>query len=311
MGTDLYSRMGGEISYPWQTLGTDGQSPENDYKHAGYFWHVRRDMACEANPAGLSAEPCIRAFRVLVHQHQTGRDATVQFHSYVFEGVTSDGGYFLMGGWADFGDLHSPEGTLIVNTPHNHDSGSCGGAGRHKQHSPPGGPNHQIWYGASLRYTDRCGPRGLSTISVSGEPFDATDPANPARHDDYTCWNPAPGADNTRCRTNGTLLRPHLIRFTVDFFRETLDPDGNGIVDFTGYADRYGRPLAGGNGCSAYSQDCSPLIIRGLRFGHFYFAAQSQTANGWRDYDIYFCNGVQCGARASGSRTSGWNQPVP
>ena len=44
LGTDLFAKMGGDISYPWQTFSTAGL--ENDLKHAGYFWHVRKDIPC-------------------------------------------------------------------------------------------------------------------------------------------------------------------------------------------------------------------------------------------------------------------------
>ena len=305
LGTDYYAIAGGEISYPWQTLGADGTQPENDYKHAGYFWHVRRDMPCDTTP-------CITAFRVLVHQHQTGRDATVRYHSYVMEAATSDGGYFLFGGWADFGDLHSPEGTIIVNVPDNHDSFACGGAGRHKQHSPPGGPNHEIWYGASQQVVGECHPRGFVTVSVSGLPFDATDPADPAKHDDYTCWNPAQGADNTRCRINGTVLRPHSIGIEmIDRWDSLIDADGDGIVTWSGNADRYGRLLDAP--CAELGTDCAPVIFSNLSAGQAYGSANSHTANGARIYDIYFCGSAKtlCSRTDAGSRSAGWNEPVP
>jgi hypothetical protein len=304
MGTQLFALMGGEISYPWQTLG-DGTQPENTYKHAGYFWHVRRDMPCEASP-------CITAFRTLVHQHQTGRDATVRYHSYVFEAVTSDGGYFRFGGWADFGDLHSPEGTIVVNVPDNHDSTACNGAGRHKQHSPSGLASHLIWYGASQQVVGECHPRGFVTLSVTGEAFDITDPADPARHDDYHCWNPAPGADNTRCRANGTTLRPHLIGINmVRRWDSLIDPDGDGVANWTGSADRYGRLLE--QPCAEVSLDCVPVALEGLRTGHTYGASSAHTANGWREYDIYFCGADRhlCAPGEGGRRSAGWSAPVP
>lgn len=286
LGTDIYAIMGGEISYPWMTFSAAGQ--ENDLKHAGYFWHVRTDMPCDQSP-------CITAFRALVHQHPSGRDATVRYHSYVFEAATSDGGYLLFGGWADFGDLHSPEGTVIVNEPDNHDSRACTGAGRHKQHGPSASSAPQIiWYGASQQTHGECGPRGFVTLSVSvHDVWDYTDPANPASFTDYHCY------PNPRCTANATVLRPHLIGINmVGRWDALIDPDGNGLADWEGYANRYGELLDGG--CEVYSVDCAPVIFRGLRLGQNYGAANSATANSYRDYDIYF-NG----------RTSGWSQPVP
>jgi len=288
LGTEVFTKMGGEISYPWQTFSADGY--ENDLKHGGYFWHVRKDIPCPGS------EPCISNFRVLVHQHPTGLDATVRYHSYVFEASTSDNGYILIGGWADFGDLHSPEGHIVTDVVGNSDSRAGRGPGRHKQHSNtnPG----IIWYGASQIKVDENYPRGLVTVSSTiHDAWDRTDPANPARADDYFCYGIISAA---RCRINATVLRPHLISINmVRDFRDSLDPDGDGRANFNGYADRYGRPLTGSTSCSGYSADCSPLIIRNLRMGFNYPANNSHTAQSFRDYDIYF-NGL----------SSGWNQPV-
>lgn len=290
LGTDIYSKMGGEISYPWQTFSTSGL--ENDLKHAGYFWHVRKDIPCPNN------NPCITAFRTLVHQHPSGMDATVRYHSYAFEAQMSDGGYILTGGWVDFGDLHSPEGTVITDVHGNHDSRLGGGAGRHKQHSPTNG--QIIWYGASQIRVDENYPRGFITLSSTiQDAWDITDPNDPSRHDDYVCHGLVPAG---RCRTNATTLRPHLIsvNMSVRDFNSIIDADSNGSADFQGYADRYGRPLAPGHSCTAYTVDCAPMIMRSLKTGYNYPTADSHTALSFKDYDIYF-----------GNQSAGWNQPVP
>ena len=288
LGTDLFAKMGGDISYPWQTFSTAGL--ENDLKHAGYFWHVRKDIPCTPE------SPCVSAFRTLVHQHPTGLDATIRYHSYVFEAQTSDGGSLLMGGWADFGDLHSPEGTIIVDVIGNHDSKRGGGAGRHKQHSPTGGSI--IWYGASQTRVDENYPRGFVTLSSTiADAWDVTDPNDPGRSDDYVCHGQVPAG---RCRNNATTLRPHLISVNmIRDFNSIIDADGNGRADFEGYADRYGRPQSPGNNCTSYTVDCAPIIMRNLKTGYNYPTADSHTALSFKDYDIYFSN-----------RSSGWNQPV-
>lgn len=289
LGTDLFTKMGGDISYPWQTYSTTGL--ENDLKHAGYFWHVRKDIPCEdANSA------CITAFRTLVHQHPTGRDATVRYHSYVFEAQTSDGGYFLLGGWVDFGDLHAPEGTVVVNVDGNHDSRAGNGAGRHKQHSPTHGGI--IWYGASQVRVDENYPRGFVTLSSTiHDAWDITDPQDPAKFDDYVCYGLVSAGN---CRSNATVLRPHLIAINmIRDFDTIIDSDRNGRADFSGYADRYGRPLANSS-CTEYSPDCAPLIMRNLQTGHNYNTANSHTANSFREHDIYF-----------GNQSAGWNRPIP
>ena len=76
------------------------------------------------------------------------------------------------------------------------------------------------------------------------------------------------------------------------------DADGDGIVNWQGNADRYGRLLPAP--CDTLGVDCAPVIFRGLRAGQLYGAADSHTASSFRDYDIYF-----------DQRSAGWNQPVP
>jgi hypothetical protein len=300
LGTEIYGIMGGEISYPWMTYSDAGM--ENNLKHAGYFWHVRTVDACSPNPAGLPVEPCITSFRVLVHQHATGRDATVRYHSYVVEYATSDGGYALLGGWADYGDLHSPESTIVVDVPGNSDSRTCAGVGRHKQHAPEGSQrNGLIWYGASLQGPlDECGPRGFVTVSVTiMDPWDYTSQSEPARFDDYQCYNPA-DPHNGNCRQNATTLRPHLIGLNMQttIWNGLIDADGDGRVTWSGNADRYGRLLP--SACEGYSTDCAPVIFRNVKAGQQYLAPSSATSQSFRDYDVYFAG-----------RSAGWNQPVP
>lgn len=297
MGADLGPEGTAEISHPWQTFSDAGL--ENDLKHAGYAWHVRRDIPCAGVPS-----PCITAFRTLVHQHASGRDATVRYHSYVFEAATSDGGYIMYNGWADFGDLHIPEGNIVVNVPDNHDSnGGCTGAGRHKQHGPGGDPQI-IWYGASQQVHGACGPRGFITLSVSvHDVWDYTSQTSPAAFEDYVCY-PAPN-----CQANGTSYRAHLISVNM-ITRFAFIYDATGRANWTGYADRYGLPRTDGI-CTEPSVDCAPVIFRNLRRNYNYQTANAATANLRIDHDIYFCGQQVCGARDRDSVTSGWSQPVP
>lgn len=286
-GTALFEYAGGEISYPWQTYSDAGT--ENALKHEGYLWHVRRDMPCE------NSNPCIEAFRVQVHQHSQ-MDSHVRYHSYVFEALMSDGAYVLFPGHADFGDLHVPEGTIIIDEPCNTDSydPNTNNPGRHRQHRPPPetgmGSSSMIWYGASQRSLD-CGPRGFVTISTSiQDSWVYTDPNDPARFDAWVCY------PNPRCRANATTLRAHLIAF------EGIDTwpfiyNANGVADWSGYADRHGI-LQEESDCTGISVDCIPVILRGIQRGHRYMAANSHTASDYRDYDIYF-----------GRFPSGWAQP--
>lgn len=118
-----YGQSGKEISYPWQTYRVDTNmrhdqvleakgvegGMENQMKHEGYFWKVKRDLPCEKNY-------CVRAFRIMYHNHPT-MDMKVRWHSASFEAYVCKDviqmntcGVIRTGGWFDFGYLFEPEG---------------------------------------------------------------------------------------------------------------------------------------------------------------------------------------------------------
>lgn len=279
-GPSLFSLMGGEISHPWQTFSDAGY--ENDLKHAGYFWHVRRDLPCPSRG-------CITDFRVLVHQHPSGRDAAVRYHSAVFEANVLDRqtgrpGYIQVPGmWVDFGDLHI-DGVPVLDVP--------GNGNRHKQHTSAtrGATPQIIWYGASQQTLE--GRQGFVRVSTSiHDVWDFTSLADPSASDDFVCW-PDP-----RCRANATVLRPHLLTVSIPFqVRAVVDPDGDGIADWTGWTDRYG---AIASGCGSPSLDCVPVMMRGIHV-EVNYECEAVCGQSFRDHDIYFLG-----------RPSGWSQPVP
>jgi hypothetical protein len=279
-GTSLFSLLGGEVSHPWQTYSEAGY--ENDLKHAGYFWHVRRDMPCEGRG-------CVTSFRVLVHQHPTGRDAAVRHHSGVVEANVLDTetgrpGYVQVPGvWLDFGDL-LVDGATVLDVE--------GNGNRHKQHSSAqsGSQPQLIWYGASQEEFD--GRQGFVRVSTSiHDAWDFTNPRAPSATDDYVCW-PA-----TNCPANATLLRPHLITVSVpSTVRDVVDPDGDGVADWNGWTDRYGVVKTS---CGSPSLDCVPVILRGVHV-QVNYKCEGACAQSYRDHDVYI-----------GGQSAGWNQPVP
>jgi len=287
-GTSLFDLMGGEISHPWQTFSAAGK--ENDLKHAGYFWHVRR---------GLQPEPgqraYIKAFRVLVHQHPSGRDAEVRFHSGAMEALVIDartgerGTIQIPGMWIDFGHL-------LVDGAKLEDVGLTAEPGRHKQHHSFGAPQI-IWYGATeaTHTPDSRGriPRGFVSVSTSiHDAWDFTSADNPSAIDDFACF------PRRRCQNNATLLRPHLIVVQVPpTLMSLVDPDRNGIADWKGFTDRYGVPV---QGCAAASLDCVPVTLKGVKTNIGSYRCNRACGSSFREHDIYF-----------DGRTSGWSQPVP
>ena len=117
-----YGKPGNTISYPWQTfmIPATATNPyitpeeamamtngmENQMKHEGYTWIVRRNQPCQPGTV------CTTDFRVQLHSSAPGHDGPVRFHSISFEsricrdpsnpktcGIARDGG------WEDFGIL--------------------------------------------------------------------------------------------------------------------------------------------------------------------------------------------------------------
>lgn len=110
---------GQSISYPWQTfpaqtttesnaayLGTGKM--ENEAKHEGYYWVVRRDQPCNS-PDG---QFCVKDFRVQFHGMMNAHGAATRFHSFSAElracqnvNDVSTCGIVRTGGWLDYGRL--------------------------------------------------------------------------------------------------------------------------------------------------------------------------------------------------------------
>lgn len=290
LGTEIFALAGGDgMGAPWQTVNSEGYL-ENDVKHAGYIGYARSDMPCQNSP-------CVNSVRVMVHQH-TIADASVRFHSSLVEGTTSDGGFFRFTPHIDFGDLHVPEGTRVIDVEGNH-CGSTTNPGNHRQHAVEGGSRapSNIWYGRSRLNSDvavdrECGFVQLGTSAQ--DPWIWTSQEGPTYQGNFVCY------PNSRCRNNATSYRMHLFTiFMIDDPRFNFIYDENGVANFEGWADRYGVPYEDGNGCTAPSIDCTPFVVRGLQRGVNYGTHPAYTEQFYQDHDIYFDN-----------RPAGWAQPV-
>ncbi len=118
-----FGNPGQSISYPWQTFSIpDGMSRystaeeagaighlENDAKHEGYYWVVRRDQPCNSD----SGEFCVKDFRVQFHGMMVGAGAATRYHSMSAEvrvcrdvNDLSTCGIIRTGGWMDHGRLY-------------------------------------------------------------------------------------------------------------------------------------------------------------------------------------------------------------
>jgi hypothetical protein len=111
-----FNSTGQSISYPWQTFpaatATEGNAAyvaqkrmENDLKHEGYVWVVRRNQPC---PNGN----CVTDFRIQTHAIFAAHDMPVRYHSFSLEARLclqasnpSSCGIVRYGGWVDTGRL--------------------------------------------------------------------------------------------------------------------------------------------------------------------------------------------------------------
>lgn len=276
-GTAYYGWAGGSISYPWQTVNSSTGCQENDCKHTGYVWLVRRGQECFSQ----FGDGCVTDFRALVHAMSSAHDSSVRYHSaWVEMRVCGEDapdvcGIFRSGGWQDTGDLMIDRAAAI-DVPNNFN--------RFKLHYlQTGNSSFGTWYSGSPGGEEQNG--GLWSVVVElGDMWGPLDPADPNRLQ-FFCADPM-----TDCAANGSRYQPHVIGlgFPPRFVR-IVDPDGDGIANFNGFADRWGTPVSG---CSSPGLDCVPLVIEGVPIRYMY-----QGRFDYREYDIFF-NG----------ETSGWIQ---
>jgi hypothetical protein len=276
-GTAYYDWAGGSISYPWQTVNAQTGCLENDCKHTGYVWLVRRGQPCSS----AYTDGCVTDFRALVHAMSSAHDTSVRYHSawvemrVCVEDSPDVCGIFRSGGWQDSGDLII-DNVRVLDYPNNYN--------RHKLHYLETGNSHfGAWYASSPGGEEQRG--GFWQVAVEiGDMWGPLDPADPSRLQ-FFCPDP-----HMNCGWNGSSYKPEIIGLVFPpRFLATIDPDGDGFATYDGYADRYGTPVTG---CTSPSLDCVPLVFENVPLGHMY-----QGVFDYLDYDVFF-----------GRETSGWIQ---
>jgi hypothetical protein len=234
---------GQEISYPWQTFSTAGT--ENDLKHGGYGWLVTRDMGCSS----AYSDGCLTDFRVQYHAIMSAHGAVTRFHSFWLEarGCREDNpdrcGIIRTGGWADYGELrvdgqHIP---LPVDPTESV-------PGRRVHHYNKGNKNFGTWYG-----NNRMAVVALQTPRMWG----LINPDNPFELHLF--------CPDLECKNNNSQMQAHIIGFRIS---SKLDTDGDGLVTYQGYTDRYGNLITG---CTSVGLDCVPLEIIDMPVGSYQF----------------------------------------
>ena len=252
---------GTSLSYPWET------PDENVTKHEAYSWIVRSNI-----PSG-GRNVWIQDFRWQVHATSapfTGHDGTLhggylsRFHSYSLEAnVCKTGGQcgiIRTGGWIDYGNLeidNIDDCVELAGDPSQQEA--CTNLGRRRIHYfYPGSnvPNNSsfFWYGrAGLMNGDLPALHPFQVAVATGDGS-----VNVVPNDLYSLNFFCPDWD---CKLNNSTIQAHVVGFAVP---SAFDPDGNGLGNYNGYADRYGVTVTG---CTAPGLDCVPLVIENAPTG--------------------------------------------
>jgi hypothetical protein len=217
-GTDYYNWAGGSISYPWQTVNAQTGCLENDCKHTGYIWQVRRDQKCSS----AFTNGCVVAFRALVHamrRPRLGHPLPQRPQAKVCEDQPNIAD--LRSGWRDTGDLLIDQPVIdYPDSINRFPPWRRAITDRHWQRQPGG---------ESLR-------GGMWSVTVElGDMWGPIDPKDPHRLQFY-CDEP-----DDMCPWNGSRYQPHVIGVAFPpRFRSIVDPDRDGMADYEGFADRWG-----------------------------------------------------------------------
>lgn len=249
------------ISYPWQTFNNNAPCFfENICKHNGYKVMVRHG-ACVI-PAS-DATGCLTDFREQIHFIAGATDFLARNHSFEFEArgcINNVCGTIQTGGWMDYGCLAgisdvAPTYTFI---PLPSDPAVCGfNSVREHGFDNAGNTAHaMVWYAG----TNTPVSLAILTSRMFG-PLDHITPTNQL----FFC----PLFD---CEYNGSSLQAHvnIVNLTN---ASVYDPDGNGLVDFNGFTDRYQNVVPA---CAPLGVDCVPLVIHHLPLGNYQYRDDTQ-----------------------------------
>jgi hypothetical protein len=309
-----FGQPGKSVSYPWQTFkaatATESNAQfiankqmENDLKHEGYIWVVRRDQPCPENSA------CITDFRLQFHGIFGAHDAVVRWHSFSYEGRLCNRpidpgtcGIMRLGGWIDFGRLFVTEPDVVqcgqgvneiyiplsadtlyfpLDRPEARDEVRCHPTLRNLPQLPVTYPLMEWWglVGGRFRFQVR-----------------SFDPIGNIRQDAPDQWQFNCTLENVNCRYDQTVTSAFIGYVTtipefVDYFQLGgigTDANGDGRTDFKGWMDRFGGIKAG---CTQASLDCVPLEYSNIPMNAFgnkeaaYFHHPCENCS-HMDYDI-------------------------
>ena len=239
---------GQSISYPWQT------PQENELKHEGYKWEAKELDGC-LHTVALDHDTCVTAWRIQFHALGGPVAATTRIHSFLAEVrvCAEDGsrcGVVRTGGWADFGILEVPYKGAHVPLPNDPEA-------------PPGGFNvHLPPYRGHAPFDEVASGRGTVPVTWNSS---SRYGYNKIFEFDFKAFDDWQGIDlndptrfqlicpDYRCPHNHSRMGIYEI-----VVKDVLPADSNGLVNFSGYTDRFGNIV---NNCSEIGLDCIPLVF--------------------------------------------------
>ncbi len=316
-----FNMPGQEISYPWQTFKAATRNEpntayagqlENDLKHEGYIWLVRRDQPC---PNGN----CVTDFRIQTHAIMGAHDMPVRFHSYSIEArVCLDKarpetcGIMRYGGWMDMGrlfttqpnDLRCSHDVRDVPIPlpadslyfplqrvSERDEIRCHPNVSTLPAYPPSRPLAEWWGhgGGETRFQIR-----------SYDPIGNVNPADPSK------WHFFCRPDDMSCRYDGSIFSifvgyvlqvPEFVAGTNQRIR--VDQNRDGRTDFKGFVSRWGGYNAS---CTASGLDCIPYHYDNIALNLF----QNKEARYFHTSCDRNCNPLDYDWSPAGQRWINW-----
>lgn len=295
-----FGQPGRSIAYPWQTfpISDTETNPnvdkpanvkwENEAKHEGYIWIVRRNQMC------AGGRNCVTDFRLQAH-FMSSHDAPVRFHSFSAElrvcedAIRKTGcGLIRTGGWMNYDKLFIPPASEDCWIGFN-----AAFEGRRPdlmQYIVRQGNWNQLFPASGLPGGDehpfdefRC-HKMITPEQVRANPSGMRNAAEwwghiPDLRFRILVWNPHAnvgqnGLSTTpHCSPTDAVCRWTFSRFTVEFdyvvpVHESLDTNGDGIADARGFDNRvhWGPPPPG---CTRATEKCVPYEYVGMRVGAY------------------------------------------
>lgn len=299
---EWFGEPGRSVSYPWQTFTVSDTETnpnvdkpanakwENDYKHEGYIWVVRRNQMC------AGGRNCVSDFRLQAH-FMSSHDAPVRFHSFSAElRLCADAarktgcGILRTGGWMNYDKLFLPP-SASNDCAFEFNAAYDGRSPQNQQYIVKQNNWQQFYPVSTLPGGDtekpfdefRCHKR-ITPANVQMNPNGIARAAEWWGHiPDFRyrvlIWNPHSnvGSDGKAeapfCSPTDAMCRWTFSKFTAEFdyvvpVHESADGDGDDIADLQGFDNRVHTGAPPPN-CARATDKCVPIEYVGMRVGNY------------------------------------------